>query len=39
MDFPVYQMSERSKRILKKALTDRHKAIAVEDVREYFKNL
>lgn len=39
MDYPVYQMSDRTKGILKKALKDRHKAIAVSDVSQYFKNL
>lgn len=39
MDYPVYQMSDRTKRILKKALKDKNKAIAVNDVSEYFKNL
>lgn len=39
MDYPVYQMSDRTKKILKKALKDRRKAIAVSDVSQYFKNL
>lgn len=39
MDYPVYQMSDRTKKILKKALKDRRKAIVVNDVSEYFKKL
>ncbi|MBI2310147.1 hypothetical protein HYU89_04605 [Candidatus Collierbacteria bacterium] len=39
MDFPVFEMSDRTKKILKKALKDRHKAVAVDDVSKFFETL
>lgn len=38
-EYPVYEMSERSKRKLKKALEERDAAVEVKDVTEFFKNL
>ncbi len=39
LDYPVFEMSERSKKKLKKALKERDKATKVTDVTEFFKNL
>lgn len=39
LDFPTFQMSDRSEKKLKKALKERNKAIKVTDVSEFFKNL
>ena len=38
-DYPTFQMSARTERRAKKALAERHKAIVVDDIHEYFKNL
>lgn len=39
LDFPTFQMSDRSEKKLKKALKERNTAIKVTDVSEFFKNL
>ena len=39
LDFPIFQMSDRSEKKLKKALKERNKAIKVTNVSEFFKNL
>jgi len=39
LDFPIFQMSDRSEKKLKKALKEKNKAIKVTNVSEFFKNL
>ncbi|MBI1869354.1 hypothetical protein HYS11_00085 [Candidatus Gottesmanbacteria bacterium] len=39
MDYPTYAASERIERVAKKALKERHKAVRVTNVEEFFKNL
>ena len=39
LDFPIFEMSDRSKRKLKQALAEKDKAVAVDDVHGYFKSL
>lgn len=38
-EYPVYPASKRLERITKKALKERSKAVRVNDVHEFFKNL
>jgi len=38
-EYPVFEMSARSKKMLKKALEERDAAVAVKDVSDFFKNL
>ncbi len=39
LDFPIFQMSDRTEKKLKKALKERNKAIKVTNVSEFFRNL
>lgn len=39
LDFPTFQMSDRSEKKLKKALKDRNKAIKVTNISEFFNTL
>ena len=39
LDFPVFQMSDKSEKKLKKALKEKNKAVKVTNVSEFFKNL
>lgn len=39
LDYPTFQISDRSERKLKKALKERNTAIKVANVSEFFKNL
>lgn len=39
MDYPVFQASERTEKIYQQAMKDRDKAIKVDNLDEFFKNL
>lgn len=39
IDYPVYQISERTEKKIKQALKDKDKAVEVKDVHDYFKKL
>lgn len=39
MDYPVFQMSERTEKLAKEAMENRDKAIKVTNLDEFFKNL
>lgn len=39
LDFPTFQMSDRSEKKLKKALKERNKAIKVTNISEFFNKL
>lgn len=39
MQYPVYPASKRTERAARKALKEKDKAIKVEDIDEFFKNL
>ncbi|OGY08684.1 MAG: hypothetical protein A2782_04165 [Candidatus Blackburnbacteria bacterium RIFCSPHIGHO2_01_FULL_43_15b] len=39
MDYPVFEPSERTIKAYKQALKNKNKAIFVENIDEYFKNL
>ena len=38
-EYPTYQMSERTERLIKKAMKERDKAIEVTDIHKFFKEL
>ncbi len=39
LDFPTFQMSDKSEKKLKKALKERNKAIKVTNISKFFNNL
>ncbi len=39
LDYPTFQMSDRSEKKLNKALKEKNKAVKVTNVSEFFKNL
>ena len=38
-EYPTYQMSERTERLIKKAMKERDKAIEVTDIHKFFREL
>lgn len=39
MDYPVFQASEKTEEVYREAMKNRHKAIEVKNLDEFFKNL
>jgi len=39
MEYPIFEASDRTIQAYKKALKEKHKAVKITDINEFFKNL